>query len=60
MFLKVLRQIRAVHNRKILRKQLMVGGKAQPAVAVDGIDDVEQEIASGQAVVSKGLLSIYA
>jgi len=29
-------------------------------VAGDGIDEVEQEIASGQAVVSKGLLSIYA
>jgi len=29
-------------------------------VAGDGIDEVEQEIVSGQAVVSKGLLSIYA
>ena len=27
---------------------------------VDGVDDVEQEIESGRAVVSKGLLSIYA
>ncbi|MDI1276509.1 flagellar hook-length control protein FliK [Methylobacter sp.] len=35
-------------------------GQGAPAVAVDEIDDVEQEIASGQAVVSKGLLSIYA
>jgi flagellar hook-length control protein FliK len=30
------------------------------AVAVDGVDDVEQEIETGRAVVSKGLLSIYA
>jgi len=31
-----------------------------PAVAIDEIDEVEQEIASGRATVSKGLLSIYA
>jgi flagellar hook-length control protein FliK len=31
-----------------------------PGTAVDGVDDVEQEIESGRAVVSKGLLSIYA
>jgi flagellar hook-length control protein FliK len=31
-----------------------------PGAAVDGNDDVEQEIESGRAVVSKGLLSIYA
>ena len=30
------------------------------AVVADGVDEVEQEIASGQAVVSNGLLSIYA
>jgi Flagellar hook-length control protein len=30
------------------------------ATAVNGSDEVEQEIESGQAVVSKGLLSIYA
>ena len=30
------------------------------AVAGDEIDEVEQEVASGRAVVSKGLLSIYA
>jgi len=35
-------------------------GQGAPAVAVDELDDVEQEIANGQAVVSKGLLSIYA
>jgi len=35
-------------------------GQGAPAVAADEIDDVEQDIASGQAVVSKGLLSIYA
>ena len=37
-------------------------GRRQGAMAgaVDGIDDVEQEIASGRSVVSKGLLSIYA
>ncbi len=35
-------------------------GQGATAVAVDGIDDAEQEIASGRAVVSKGLLSIYA
>ncbi|MDP1665394.1 MAG: flagellar hook-length control protein FliK [Methylobacter sp.] len=29
-------------------------------VAADGVDEVEQEIASGRAVVSKGLLSLYA
>jgi len=34
--------------------------QALMTVAGDGIDEVEQEIASGQAVVSKGLLSIYA
>jgi len=34
--------------------------QAPMTVAGDGIDEVEQEIASGQAVVSKGLLSIYA
>lgn len=28
--------------------------------AIDGVDDVEQEIESGRAVVSKGLLSLYA
>jgi len=31
-----------------------------PGATVDGNDDVEQEIESGRAVVSKGLLSIYA
>ena len=36
-------------------------GRSQGATsAVDEIDDVEQEIASGRAVVSNGLLSIYA
>lgn len=35
-------------------------GRGQDATAVDGNDDVEQEIESGRAVVSKGLLSIYA
>jgi len=34
--------------------------RGAPAVAVDEIDEVEQEIASGRATVSKGLLSIYA
>jgi len=34
--------------------------QAATAVAADGVDDVEQEIASGRAVVSKGLLSLYA
>ncbi len=35
-------------------------GATGGGVATDGIDDVEQEIDSGRAVVSKGLLSIYA
>jgi flagellar hook-length control protein FliK len=36
------------------------GGGAQVPVTVDGADDIEQEIDSGRALVSKGLLSIYA
>lgn len=42
--------------------QSFADGRRQGAVgaAVDGVDDVEQEIESGRAVVSKGLLSIYA
>jgi flagellar hook-length control protein FliK len=36
------------------------GGAAQGPVIVDGADDIEQEIDSGRALVSKGLLSIYA
>jgi flagellar hook-length control protein FliK len=36
------------------RGQGMVDG------VIDGVDDVEQEIESGRAVVSKGLLSLYA
>ena len=36
------------------------GQSAAADVAVNGIDDIEQEIESGRAVVSKGLLSIYA
>ncbi|MGZ5606874.1 MAG: flagellar hook-length control protein FliK [Methylobacter sp.] len=35
-------------------------GRGQRAMIVDDIDDVEQEVASGRAVVSNGLLSIYA
>jgi flagellar hook-length control protein FliK len=35
-------------------------GQGREAVVADGVDDVEQEIASGRAVVSKGVLSIYA
>ncbi len=35
-------------------------GQGSAGAAIDGIDDVEQEIESGRAVVSKGLLSIYA
>jgi flagellar hook-length control protein FliK len=37
-------------------------GRGQDAVdhTVDGVDDVEQEIESGRAIVSKGLLSLYA
>ena len=34
------------------------GGAAN--VAANGVDEVEQEIESGRAVVSNGLLSIYA
>ncbi|MGZ4982129.1 MAG: flagellar hook-length control protein FliK, partial [Methylobacter sp.] len=33
---------------------------APGAAAVDGVDEIEQEIESGRAVVSKGVLSIYA
>jgi len=41
--------------------QSFADGQRQGAeAAVDGLDDVEQEIESGRAVVSKGLLSIYA
>lgn len=36
------------------RGQGMTGG------VIDGVDDIEQEIESGRAVVSKGLLSLYA
>jgi flagellar hook-length control protein FliK len=37
------------------------GRRQEPAtVAGDGIDELEQEVASGRAVVSNGLLSIYA
>lgn len=36
------------------------GQGATGGVAADGIEDVEQEVDSGRAVVSKGLLSIYA
>ncbi len=38
------------------------GGRGQggETIVADGIDDVEQEVASGRAVVSKGVLSIYA
>lgn len=36
------------------RGQAMTGG------VIDGVDDIEQEIESGRAVVSKGLLSLYA
>jgi flagellar hook-length control protein FliK len=36
------------------------GQQGAAGAVVDGIDDVEQEIESGRAVVSKGLLSIYA
>ncbi|TRW90831.1 flagellar hook-length control protein FliK [Candidatus Methylobacter oryzae] len=35
-------------------------GQGREAVVADGIDDVEQEIVNGRAVVSKGVLSIYA
>ncbi len=36
------------------------GQHGAAGAAIDGVDDVEQEIESGRAVVSKGLLSIYA
>ncbi len=36
------------------------GQQGAAGAVVDGVDDVEQEIESGRAVVSKGLLSIYA
>lgn len=35
-------------------------GQGRGMAAVDGVDEVEQEIESGRATVSKGLLSIYA
>lgn len=35
-------------------------GRGQGVATVDRIDEVEQEIESGRAIVSKGLLSIYA
>lgn len=35
-------------------------GQGSAGAVVDGVDDVEQEIDSGRAVVSKGVLSIYA
>lgn len=42
--------------------QNFADGRGQAAVGavVDGVDDVEQEIESGRAIVSKGVLSIYA
>jgi flagellar hook-length control protein FliK len=36
------------------------GRQGSAGVVIDGIDDVEQEVESGRAVVSKGLLSLYA
>jgi flagellar hook-length control protein FliK len=36
------------------------GQQGAAGAVTDGVDDVEQEIESGRAVVSKGLLSIYA
>ncbi len=36
------------------------GGSAQGKGIVDGVEDIDQEIDSGRASVSKGLLSIYA
>ncbi len=36
------------------------GQQGTAGAVIDGVDDVEQEIESGRAVVSKGLLSIYA
>jgi flagellar hook-length control protein FliK len=35
-------------------------GQGATDIVADGVDDVEQEIESGRAIVSKGLLSIYA
>ncbi|MDO9424371.1 MAG: flagellar hook-length control protein FliK [Methylobacter sp.] len=35
-------------------------GQGEAGAAIDGVDDIEQEIENGRAVVSKGLLSIYA
>ncbi len=35
-------------------------GSGGAGATVDGVDDIEQEIENGQAVVSKGLLSLYA
>ncbi len=36
------------------------GQQGAAGAVIDGVDDVEQEIESGRAVVSKGLLSLYA
>jgi flagellar hook-length control protein FliK len=36
------------------------GGFGKSPATVDGVDDIEQEIDSGRALVSKGLLSLYA
>jgi hypothetical protein len=36
------------------------GGFGKSPTTVDGVDDIEQEIDSGRALVSKGLLSLYA
>ncbi|HEY8098675.1 MAG TPA: flagellar hook-length control protein FliK [Methylobacter sp.] len=36
------------------------GQQGATGAVIDGVDDVEQEIESGRAVVSKGLLSLYA
>jgi flagellar hook-length control protein FliK len=36
------------------------GGQGGANSVVNGVDDVEQEIESGRAIVSKGLLSLYA
>ncbi|MCK9395694.1 MAG: flagellar hook-length control protein FliK [Methylobacter sp.] len=35
-------------------------GQGAAGIAIDGVDDIEQEIESGRAVVSNGLLSLYA